>query len=123
MNQNIVLTVDANNLIIPGSINDNGTDKLTKTGPGTLTLGGNNNYNGGIELENGLLNLGNPGATGSSTLTIDGGSIDNVSGTAMTLGNISYTWVASFKFIGTTNLDLGPGELFVPGGTITVTIL
>jgi autotransporter-associated beta strand protein len=123
MNQNIVLTVDANNLIIPGSINDNGTDKLTKTGPGTLTLGGNNNYNGGIELENGLLNLGNPGATGSSTLTIDGGSIDNVSGTAMTLGNISYTWVSSFTYIGTTNLDLGPGELFVPGGTITVTIL
>ena len=52
--------------IFAGTIADNnnggGTMALVKTGSGTLTLGGNNTFTGGVTINAGTLQLGNPGA-------------------------------------------------------------
>ena len=62
----------------------NGSGSLYKTGPGTLTIDTANGYTGGTMLNAGLLNLESLRA-GHGRLAINGGSLDNTSGGAMTL--------------------------------------
>ena len=67
------------NSIFLGSIN-NGTNKilsLTKTGTGTLTLGGSNNYTGPTQITGGVLAIN--GSHGNSTITVaSGGTLSGV---------------------------------------------
>ena len=65
----------------------NGSGLLLKNGPGSLTINTANGYSGGTTLNAGLLNLGNAAALGVGVLTINGGSLDNTSGGALTLAN------------------------------------
>ena len=60
--------------------NTTGTIALTKTGTGTLTLGGSDTYSGGTTLSAGQLNINNASALGTGTFTISGGTIGNTSG-------------------------------------------
>ncbi len=66
----ISLTAGANNRTstFNGMIaNGSGTIALTKTGTGTLTLGGSNTFTGGVTINGGALQLANAGALNSST--------------------------------------------------------
>jgi autotransporter-associated beta strand protein len=109
-----------------------GAMTLTKTGSGALTLATANTYTGGTVLQAGQLNINNASALGaiSSLFTIAGTStLDNTSGTAVTLSsNNPQAWNADFTFIGSNNLNLGTGavtlgadrQITVNAGTLTV---
>lgn len=110
---------------------------LSKTGAGTLTLtnGNNNLFSGSATgrkfiLKEGTVNFTNnsgySGANGSSTFEIQGGSLDNSGGAAVTLNaNNPLLLSGDFTFKGTGNaLNLGAGAATLSGSgsarTITV---
>ena len=82
---------------------------FTKTGTGALTFSGINTFTGGATLSAGTLNINNASALGNvaGTFTINGGTIDNTSGSDITTLNYSQTWGGNFSFTGTNNLNLG----------------
>ena len=70
-----------------------------------------------------------PRRASTGTFTINGGSIDNTSGSAITLStNNTQTWSGSFTFVGSNPLNLGTGAvtltsspaITVTSGTLTV---
>ena len=110
---------------------------LSKTGAGTLTFanGNNNLFSGSATgrkfiLKEGTVNFTNnagySGNNGNSTLEIQGGSLDNSGGTAVTLNaNNPLLLSGDFTFKGTGNaLNLGAGAATLSGSgsarTITV---
>ena len=112
----LAINVVANTFTVGGSISDAGAGyKLTKTGNGALTLAVANGFGtsagGGLTLSAGLLNIGDAGALGYGTFTIDGGSIDNISGQSLTVTPAAIFFGAGFTFVGTTNLDLGAAPI------------
>ena len=99
---------------------------LTTLSAGTLNLTGNNTAaTGGVTMASGTtLNLGSATALGGTagTFTINGGTIDNTSGGALTLTtNNAQTWGGDFTFTGTNALNLGTGAVTLTG-TRQVTI-
>jgi autotransporter-associated beta strand protein len=95
---------------------------LTKSGAGTLTLSGANTFGGGLILSAGTLNLNSATAPGSGTITISGGTLDNTSGSAVTLSNNNtQSWNGDFTFTGTNTLSLGSGAVAL-GASCTVTV-
>ena len=103
--------------------NMSGSGTLSSIGAGTLTLSGNNSFSGGTSLRSGQLNINNANAIGSGTLAIEGGTIDNTSGAAITLANNNaQNWNADFAFAGSTNINLGTGAVTLSANrTVTVT--
>ncbi len=96
---------------------------LVKAGSGTLTLAGNNNFNGGTFLMAGGLNLVDGYSMGGGIFTIGGVStIDNISGSAFTsYGGGSQAWNADFTFKGSSSLAFDTGEIVLNGNrTVTV---
>jgi len=119
---NVILTVVSNNLEVAGPIGDNGLNyKITKQGNGSLTLNGSggSTFNGGFGLSTGQVNVKDGSALGFGICTIDGGSIDNYSGSSLTIFPLSYSWLGSFSYVGASNnLDLSSGQVNVgPGFT------
>ena len=144
MTDNVIATVSAQTLTVGGAIGDGAaTFGLTKSGAGVLALNGANTYGGLTNLINGALtlngdnsaaaggvtmaagatlNLGHANALGSGTLTFNGGTLDNTSGGALTLGgNGGQTWNTGFTFTGTHNLVTGSGAVTL-GANIPVTV-
>jgi fibronectin-binding autotransporter adhesin len=75
---------------------------------GTATLSQSNNYSGGTTLSGGTLLVNNSGALGSGALVINGGTIDNTSGSPVAVSGISGISIGgSFTFTGSNSLDLG----------------
>ena len=68
-NDNVsVSTASGTQLTIAGDISQvSGTRSLTKTGPGTLALSGNNAYSGGTVVSNGVLQFNSLAALGTGT--------------------------------------------------------
>jgi autotransporter-associated beta strand protein len=105
-----------------------GTQALVKSGPGALTLGGDNTFSGGVLLQDGLLNLASKGnglasPLGLGQLTITGGSLANTSGSLTTIAtNNLQQWDGDFTFIGGSDLHLGSGAVTL-GGDRIVTVL
>jgi autotransporter-associated beta strand protein len=100
-----------------------GTGTLIQSA-GTLTLSGANTYSGGTTLSAGQLNINYIKAIGasSSTFTISGGTIDNTSGSAITLANNNpQNWNGDFTFTGTSSLNLGTGAV-TPNASRQVTV-
>ena len=67
---------------------------IAKSGAGTLTLGGNNSFTGGVMIDSGTLQLANPGALNSSTpnsVTFGSGStgILSLNGNSITVPSLS----------------------------------
>ncbi len=120
LGQSLTLTVSNNIFNVGGSISDSGANyTLTKTGNGTLTLGNNNTIGGGVTLSAGQLNLGSSGSLGSGIFQINGGSLDNVSGSDMTVSPSQVKMFGSFTYLGSTNnLDLGSGTVSLSTGLI-----
>jgi fibronectin-binding autotransporter adhesin len=89
-------------------------------GTATINLSRANNYSGNTNLNNGLLNLGDPAANGTGTLVFAAGVLDNTSGAAMTLSNNNAVTVNnSIIFTGTHSLNLGTGAVSLNLGTST----
>lgn len=122
------VTVSGGILGVGGIISGSGYS-LTKAGAGTLTLRGANNYTGGTTLSAGTLNINNASAIGAGTFTISGGTLNNTSGSSVTLStNNVQNWNGDFAFTGTNDLNLGTGAVTmnanrivtVNGGNLTV---
>lgn len=113
------LTVDGGgNYVFSGSLSGQG--QLVKQGSGALTISAANYASTNLVLNAGTLNLNQAyainGYTGS-TLTINGGTIDNTSGgtISLTANPPGYYWNGDFTFAGTTNLNLGGGAVTLGG--------
>ncbi len=106
-----IITTTSGTLTVSGVVS--GAYALTKNGSGTLTFSNANTYSGGTALNAGKLNINNASALGASagTFTINGGTIDNTSGAAITAVNYPQLWNADFSFAGTNNLNLGAGAV------------
>lgn len=120
-------TVDtgANNVTFASAVGTSGgtTGVLNKAGAGALTLNANATHTGGTTLTAGTLNLGIAGAVGTGLFTIGAGTLDNTSGSAMTLAdNPAQSWSGNFTFTGTNNLNLGTGAVTLTAArTVTTT--
>lgn len=98
--------------------NGSGTLSVIKNGVGTWALAGANTFTGGVTLNAGTLNINHATALGATagTFVINGGSIDNTSGAAITVSNNNPVTInANFTFIGgrgiTHDLNLGTGAI------------
>ena len=115
------LTVVSNALEVDGIITDNGAGfGLGKVGNGTLILSNQNIFSGGLTLSSGTLVLNSSGADGSGLFVLNGGTLDNTSGQLVTLSSANINFAGSFRFAGTTSLDLGSGTVNVLNSTLTV---
>jgi fibronectin-binding autotransporter adhesin len=104
----VVLTVASNRLEVRGAISDGGNAyKLVKAGSGSLTLGTDNYFSGGMQLDSGLLQLKTAYGLGYGVFTISGSaSIDNLSGADMTLGGMSSVTLptsGTIRYLGASN--------------------
>jgi autotransporter-associated beta strand protein len=118
-----VVVLSTNHFTISGTGDIGGAADLRKLGTGTLTLDTANTYTGGSTLFAGTLNLKNAAALGASsgTLTINGGTLDNTSGSALTTLDYPQTWNSNFTFTGSSDLNLGLGPVTMAASrTITV---
>jgi autotransporter-associated beta strand protein len=122
LSANRTVTVSVGTLTVGGVVS--GGYSLTKAGSGALTLSGANTFSGGLTLSAGTLNINSTTALGAaaSSFTLSGGSIDNTSGSALTLSNNNaQTWSADFVFKGTNDLNLGTGAVTLSANrTVTV---
>lgn len=112
-----------NSYTISGSGSIGGATDLRKLGTGALTLAVANTYTGGSALFGGTLNLNNASALGaaSGAFAINGGILDNTSGSALTTLDYSQTWNSNFTFAGSSSLNLGLGPVTMAASrTITV---
>ncbi|HEX8323555.1 MAG TPA: autotransporter-associated beta strand repeat-containing protein, partial [Tepidisphaeraceae bacterium] len=122
----VALTVGGNNTsgTFSGVFSDGGIGgSLTMNGTGALTLTGANTHAGGTTLTAGTLNIGHASAVGTGTFAINGGTINNTSGSAITLANNNaQTWGGNFTFTGTSDLNLGTGAVTMAAArTLTLT--
>jgi autotransporter-associated beta strand protein len=92
-------------LTIATPILANGTNALTKSGAGTLTLTSTNIYSGATYLNAGTLKLANQNAATNSTVTMVGGTLvfDSVAGTDFTFGGLAAASAGTGFNIGLTN--------------------
>ncbi|MCX6892680.1 MAG: autotransporter-associated beta strand repeat-containing protein [Verrucomicrobia bacterium] len=112
-----------NSYTISGSGSIGGATDLRKLGTGALTLAVANTYTGGSALFGGTLNLNNASALGAAygTFAINGGALDNTSGSALTTLDYPQTWNSNFTFTGSSDLNLGLGAVTMAASrTITV---
>ena len=111
-----VTKADAGTWVLSGNNTYTG---LTTVSAGTLTLSGNNSGTGGVTLTAGTLNINSATALGAtaSAFNINGGTIDNTSGTAKTLANNNPITLGGNFAYGTSagtasnNLNLGTGTV------------
>ena len=123
-NVSVILTVVSNTLTVNNLITDNGLNyQLVKQGSGTLTLSNANTFAGGMQLNAGTLNINADGAVGTGQFDINGGTLDNTSGSTVALSATQpslMNWSGSIIFRGTTNLDLGLALVNVAATTLTL---
>ncbi len=114
------------NTVIKSSMTGTGGLIINSSGP--LTLTGNNTYTGNTTLTDGILRLNNGGnatvsSIGTGNFAINGGILDNTSGSTVTLGtNNKIIWGGNFEFLGTGDLNLGTGNVTLSGDTRGVTV-
>ncbi len=102
-----------------------GAGLLTVNGAGALNLNGANSNTGGVTLTSGTLNINNATALGTvaSTLTVNGGTIDNTSGSGITLTPAYPVTVGSdLNFTGTNNLTFGSGAVALGASARQITV-
>jgi autotransporter-associated beta strand protein len=125
-------TIDTNGFNSTISSIVSGTGSLRKTGPGTVTLSGNNGYSGGTTLVGGTLSIANDSHIGGTTtpITFQSGML-RVTGTALTnLDSHVVNWstfdggfdIADAANTFTVSQDIsGPGSLTKAGpGTLVL---
>lgn len=122
--------LDSQDCYVTNTASLNGTGTVTKVGSGllaqnvsntvaavtlnegALTLGGSNTISSGVTLNAGTLNVNHAAALGSSLFTINGGRIDNTTGSAITNSqNGPINIYSNFTFLGSRDLNLGTGTV------------
>ncbi len=100
-----------------------GSGMVQQAGTGILILSGSNTFTGGFQFSSGRVHVNSASALGRGTITISGGSLDNSSGSAVTLTtNNPQVWNTSFTFEGSNPLNLGTGDVTLSANqTLTVT--
>ncbi|MGN6371036.1 MAG: autotransporter-associated beta strand repeat-containing protein, partial [Phycisphaerae bacterium] len=90
-----------------------GNGSMSITGGGTVILKSQNTYSGGTTLAAGTLGINNSSAIGTGRLSIGAGTtLDNTSGAAVSLStNNAQTWNGNFTFNGSSDLNLGTGNV------------
>jgi autotransporter-associated beta strand protein/T5SS/PEP-CTERM-associated repeat protein len=73
-------TFDTNGFAVSYTSTLSGTGRLTKTGPGSLTVTGIKSYGGGTTVEQGTLVAGSRGAFGEGGITVGGGGTLDLGG-------------------------------------------
>ena len=100
---------------------------LTKTGSGTLTLGGNNTFAGAVTLSQGGITITHANALGTGAFVNDTNTntLTNDSGAEVVLSNSSYS-VGSSLIIGgsgsAANINTGTGAFTLPGSQKIVSV-
>ena len=126
------VTVDAGNLTVGGNIWGDPWDgknySLTKAGPGTLTLTGNNNYTqggnytGGTILAGGVLAFGTRGIPATGAITFSGGTLQWLPGNTDSLpNNVTVNGGANAIFDTNGNVAGLGGPITGPGGLTKLT--
>ena len=103
---------------------------VTLNGSGSVTILNANTYFGGTTINAGRLNIGNQFALGSApnyvlngaSFTINGGSIDNVTGSPLTTDNYPIAWNGGFTFVGSSLLNLGAGGTTLTSSAAAVNV-
>jgi len=121
----VTLAVGANsaNTTYSGVLSELGA--LVKTGTGTLTISGNNNYNGGTTLSNGWLAVGNNNAVGNGSLTMAGGTL-TTTGSRILTNSVILASVGTFDTAGnslTLSGTIAGASALVKTGGGTLTFL
>ncbi len=109
----------ANALTVSGVVS--GTAALTKAGTGTIVLSGANTYNGGTNLNAGILNVGSAGAIGTSgTISFGGGTLQYSAANTTDYSN-RFSTAASQQYNVNTNSQTvtWATNLTSSGGTLT----
>jgi autotransporter-associated beta strand protein len=112
------LVMPANTLTNSGSV----AESVSINGA-IVSIAGSNNYTGGTILTpGGYLSIANSAAIGNGPLTINGGTLDNLTGSAITLAtNNAQNWNGNFIFQGTAALNTGIGTVTLSSSrTVTV---
>jgi len=82
------VTVEStSDFVFTGTGSISGACALTKNGTAALTINNANSYTGGTTLNDGTLRVGNEGALGTGTVTLNGGALSSDSTTARALAN------------------------------------
>lgn len=135
-------TVTLSGVLLPASVAVNNTNNpytftgtgsiggstgLIKNGAGALTIATANSYTGGTTLNAGTLNINHASALGNpiapSTLAINGGTLNNTSGSAIAMsGNTTQIWAGDFSFTGSSSLDTGSGAVTIDGVDLDRTV-
>ena len=129
LNNNITVTSASNGWTTNVTGVMSGTGGLTMAGNAlTFTLAGANTYSGGTNMGALTLNINNGGSGGTSSalgtgaLTLSGGTINNTSGSAVTLStNNNLNVNGNFTFAGSNALSFGSGLVSL-NGTRTFTV-
>ena len=125
------MTVVSNTLEVDGAISESPSSfRLEKAGNGTLTLGTDNSFSGGMQLDSGVLNVKTANGLGIGNFIINNSAtVDNISGADMTLTGITNILMpgsgATFTYLGTSNsLDLSAVPINEPSqGTLFVNVV
>jgi autotransporter-associated beta strand protein len=92
---------------------------LTKVGTGTLTLGGNNTFTGGVTIDAGTLQLGSASALNSATpnaVTFSSNAILSLAGNSVTVSALNQAQTTSTFPAVVQNGSATPATLTVNGG-------
>lgn len=134
---NLTFNGSAKSYIISGTGSIAGPNNLTVSGA-TATLSTTNTYSGGTTVAfPGQLNINYGGdgvansAIGTGPLTINslvgttsGAKIDNTSGQSVTLLTpINENWNDDWTFVGSTNLNTGPGTITLGNNSVVLTVV
>jgi autotransporter-associated beta strand protein len=113
----------ASGILVTGTIVGAPASSDLVIGAGITTLAAANTYNGPTILNSGgTLNINNANAISTGAFTINGGTIDNTSGAAITLAtNNPLNINSNFTFTGSNSLNLGTGAVTLDANrTVTV---
>ena len=122
-NHNLILA-GAGNMTFSGSGLDHATSSVTDNLTGTLSLqsAAQSSFNStsAFSLNSGTLLLAANGALGTANLTIAGGTLDNTTGAAMTVGGTGNAFSGNFTFLGSNPLTVTGAVTLTNSPTITV---
>ncbi|MFH1692217.1 MAG: DUF2341 domain-containing protein, partial [Candidatus Omnitrophota bacterium] len=117
----ITIDTNGNDVTFASVIDSTNTGGLTKNGAGALTLSAANTFTGNVRLNSvtdSILNINNAQALGNAanTFYILGSTIDNTSGSPITMLDYPQLWYNVFTFTGTNDLNMGEGLITITGG-------